>query len=377
MRILQCLGSMNSNQGGPPRVVEGLSLCLADLGHEIFILGGETAYDAAAFSREWPKLASHPLINYLPPTHRWCTQYEMVNFDAVHFHGVWDVHFLTLSKACRAAHVPYFVSSHGCLDPWSFSQKALKKTFGLYVMGYRKFLNNAAGLIYGTQDEANQSCMKNLSPPALVLPNGVGLDADIFEDTIDLPVDSAAVFCRDITLLYFSRIHHKKGVHLLIEAFLGIADKYTNVGLVVAGISEDESLESEIRARAADCDQIYITTDLTGPKAKAIFRHCNAFVLPTFQEGFSISILEALFFGLPVVITSACRLPEVVTTGCGWECEPTVGDIQKTLHQVCQTSPSTLRKMGKNGRAFVMQHYTWPAIAQEALSIYTASLDKK
>jgi len=158
-------------------------------------------------------------------------------------------------------------------------------------------LNAAAAVQALTEEEKRSIHRFGVSAPVVTIPNGVSL-----EDFLDLP--SGEVFEQDyphlqgkIVILYLGRLHPLKGLDLLIKATRLLAIQRKDVHVVIAG------------------------PDTEGYRKAALSR-ADIFVLPSYAEGFSMALLEAMASGLPVVITPQCHLPEVAHAKAGFVVEP-------------------------------------------------------
>ena len=89
-----------------------------------------------------------------------------------------------------------------------------------------------------------------------------------------------------------------------------------------------------------------------------------------------MSVLEAWAYELPVVITEYCNIPEGFEHNCAIKIEPTPNDICEKLIMLFQQSNEDLIKMGKRGRKFVTQSFTWEIIAQQTFDLYQYLLGK-
>jgi glycosyltransferase involved in cell wall biosynthesis len=96
----------------------------------------------------------------------------------------------------------------------------------------------------------------------------------------------------------------------------------------------------------------------------------TVFVLPSYSEGLSVSVLEALGMGLPVIISEQCNLPEVSTRGCGWVIRPAVNELEAALRDCLRTSNADRGRMGRRGRGLVSEKYSWPVVGSQMASVY-------
>jgi glycosyltransferase involved in cell wall biosynthesis len=109
-----------------------------------------------------------------------------------------------------------------------------------------------------------------------------------------------------------------------------------------------------------------------GEEKEALLRSAEAFVLPSLSEGLPMSLLEASAYGLPVVMTPECNLPEGFA--CGAALEIRRGEMDKTkwdgLRELLEMDNGTLRAMGMRGRRLVEDRFVWPKVAAQIKEIY-------
>src|SRR5688500_13550746 len=125
------------------------------------------------FPRQWSEA-----FKYSRPLSRWLKE-NVESFDLVHIHAVFSHACLSAAKACRRRGVPYVVRPLGTLDPWSMSQKQIRKRIAWLAAG-RRMLRGAAAVHYTTGEE------KTLAEGSLRLANGMvlplGVDTEQFDD---------------------------------------------------------------------------------------------------------------------------------------------------------------------------------------------------
>lgn len=289
--------------------------------------------------------------------------------DVVHLHGVWEPLILASAREAFRQGVPYCLCPHGMLHPWSLQQKRLKKILALRL-GYRAMLDRAAFLHVLNEGEMGILSRLGLKAPTAVLPNGV------FMEEID-PLPPRGRFRLrhpaledDPFILFLGRLHRKKGLDVLIEAFSRLAAVHPTVRLVVAGPDDGAQAAVEIAARASGCGQrVHLVGPVYGEEKWAALSDASCFCLPSRQEGFSVAILEALACGVPVVISEECHFPEVADHAAGQVVALSAGAVHQALFRVF-SNPGKAHSMGANGRALVLDRFLWPEIARCSADAY-------
>lgn len=96
----------------------------------------------------------------------------------------------------------------------------------------------------------------------------------------------------------------------------------------------------------------------------------ECFVLPSYSEGLSVSVLEAMGLGLPVILSDHCNLPEVSALGAGWVIPAEVAPLERALEELLQHSPETNAAIGARGSEFVRRNYNWTAVGGQMNQVY-------
>ena len=84
-------------------------------------------------------------------------------------------------------------------------------------------------------------------------------------------------------------------------------------------------------------------------------RAAEVFVLPSYSEGLSRAVLEAMGCGVPVITTHACNLPEVATLECGFRRDPDARVLAGALTDLLRAPHAALHSMGRNGERLVRE----------------------
>ena len=165
---------------------------------------------------------------------------------------MWDplIHVVA-HAAATAAGKPFVLTPHGMLDPWAMSQRWWKKRAAM-VLGYRRMLNNAAFLHFLNADECTLTTRLHLTSPSRILPNGIFL-----QELDPLPEKGAlrathSEFAKSRLVLFLSRLHYKKGLDFLADAFAIVAREFPDAQLIVAG--PDDGARAPFLAQIARLD---------------------------------------------------------------------------------------------------------------------------
>jgi len=167
-------------------------------------------------------------------------------------------------------------------------------------------------------------------------------------------------------LLSVARLVPEKGLHDLIDVFEGMD---IDLKLVIAGDSDHEDTYSKmLKDRAEKNDNIIMPGYVTGRDLGQLFTHARLFVLPSYHEGLPIALLEALSFGLPVVVSD---IPANTEVKLAPECYFPVGItdmLRKKLYQALDDAVTDDKR--EEIRHWVGKKYNWDAISVQTLNVY-------
>jgi glycosyltransferase involved in cell wall biosynthesis len=254
------------------------------------------------------------------------------------------------------------------LDSWALQQKRLKKALYAALVETRT-LRQAACLRALTVNEVDDYRRLGLSNPIAIVPNGIGLpagvNANLFWQTYPQLVGKRVV-------LFLGRLHQKKGLHLLVQAWAKLKRQADDAHLVIAGPDSDnmrvslEQLTTELKLRSS----ITFAGMLIGERKWSALAAAKLFVLPSYSEGFSMAVLEALAMGIPVVVTVPCHVPEVTDHDCGWVIPSALTGLEGALEEFLQLSPAEASRMGERGRGLARQRFHWSVVGKQMAEVY-------
>ena len=171
-------------------------------------------------------------------------------------------------------------------------------------------------------------------------------------------------------ILYLGRLCKTKGIGELLTIMPKLRERYPDVQLYLAGIWEDKELQEQ-----ADALREYVT-DLgwiSGTEKQRHLRECDIFVMPSYFEGQSVSILEAMVNSCAVVASRTGGIPDMIIEGkTGLFADPkdtkTLADgLLKLL-----ADPELCRRLGENARRKAEEEFSIDNNIKQLLAVYEA-----
>jgi glycosyltransferase involved in cell wall biosynthesis len=291
-----------------------------------------------------------------------CSQGQI---DLLHLHGMWSPFLAVAALVARMRRITLVISPHGCLEPWALGYKHRKKWLALKT--YQNAILRSSSLLIATAEQELESIRRlGLRQAVAIIPNGVDVGA---------PPHREAGRKTLKTILFLSRVHPKKGLHDLIEAWALV--RRPGWRIVIAGNEEEgcrAKLEALIRGKELEADFEFVGF-VDGARKQACFDAADLFVLPTYSENFGIAVAEALANELPVITTTGAPWRDLLAHRCGWWVAPGVQGISGALIAALNCEPEELKEMGRRGRQLVIDKFSWEKIGTSALEVSEWLLD--
>jgi poly(glycerol-phosphate) alpha-glucosyltransferase len=293
--------------------------------------------------------------------------------DLLHCHGLWMYpSFASLKLAADG--LPCLISPHGMLDPWALRNSGWKKRLAgaLFEDAHLRRAGCLHALCAAELEAIRSSGFTN---PVCVVPNGVELPPR----RSDGHADKAALRAKpgQRVLLFLGRVHPKKGLDALIEAWSMVRTRIPGVSdnwlLAIAGWEGQEGYQRELVGKASAsgiAEFVAFLGPLYGQDKNAALSAADAFVLPSLSEGMPMAVLEAWAHELPVVMTSHCNLPEGFQAGAALRVESDAASIADGLESLLVMNDSDRHHIGQKGRLLVEQRFTWHKAAADLRSVY-------
>ena len=277
--------------------------------------------------------------------------------DLVHLHGIWlDSQWAAMNRQKKVG-TPVVVSPRGMLDEWAVNNSSWKKKL-VEKLFAREALERASCINALCRSEADAIRSYGLKNPIALIPNGVDLP-----DLSNSKKRASAVK----ELLFLGRIHPKKGLRELLQAWA----RFQHGGqwkLLIAGW-DDGGHEAGLKELAQELrldDSVEFVGSAYGEEKDRLLRRVDAFV----SEGLPRSVLEAWSYGLPVVMTDFCNLPEGFDAGAAIRVEPDPESIAAGLVHLAGLGDEALAAIGCKGRVLAEENFSWASIAERMARVY-------
>ena len=362
MKVIHIIGGISRASGGPARSSQALVAALNQAGCEAWLLSctpGERAWIDGVEHFE-ARQEGEGLAAFFR------RQLEAIRPDLVHLHGIWQWQIHVAAKVSRKMGIPYVIAPRGMLEPWSLAQKKWKKRLAMWLY-QRRDLARAEALHATAASEGAQFRKLGFRQVIIVSPNGVILPEG------ELPPRRVRENGK-WRALFVSRMHPKKGVLELVEAWARVKPRDWVCELVYTlnGLTE-RAYEAQVRARVRELElegDFIFTGALMDEEKWEAYRRADLFVLPTYSENFGIVIAEALWAGVPVVTTKGAPWGELEERKCGWWIEFGVEALVGALGEAMGLTDEEREAMGERGRKLVEERYQWEAIGRQMLRAY-------
>ncbi len=348
-----------AKEGGVEKQVERLALSLKSLNQEVIVYNRKNYWPENKKEFKGIKIISKSFINtknLASITHNFQATIDACfkKADIIHFHGVGPSLLLFIVKLLKPK-VKTVATLHSFdydNDKWGVFAKLMLR---LGEKSMAKWSDEVIVLTPHTQKYFEDKYKRK----AILIPNGVEIEDYPGNDLLknwNLEKDSY--------ILSVSRIIKLKGIQYLIKAFSKIK---TDKKLVIVGGGE---YKLELESLAAGHKNIIFTNNQSGNNLKQLFANAFLFTQTSKMEGLSISLLEAMSYGLPCLVSDIEANVEA-SANLAYQFksqdEKSLGEV---LNRIFNTDKSELKDRGDKLKTRVEKNYESLAVAKETLNLY-------
>lgn len=375
MKILTFISSLSLNGGGPSRSVPILVKGLAEEGVDITLMTIRSEnMNIHALEGTTARLKILELGHTSLDMERYILKER---FDLIQMQSIWDIPYHQLAKVAQKLRIPYIITPRGMLEPWSLKQKYWKKKLAL-MLYQMKDLQRAACIFTTAEMEAKNVRKLGVHVPISVIPNGIETEGYFCRESIDGVKKQ---------ILFLSRVHVKKGIELLIDAYSHLHNDFPDWSVVIVGNGEADYIKAlKDRVNSSDLENyIKILPPVFGDAKIKLYQESSLFCLPSYSENFGMVIAEAMSCGVPVITTNgtpwqllngkeATMSASLELLGedrrTGWCIELSVDNLESALREAMSMKFSDLYEMGQRGSKLVNENFNYHSVAKKTKRLY-------
>ena len=182
----------------------------------------------------------------------------------------------------------------------------------------------------------------------------------------------------DKYILFAGHINREKGLFDLVECGRYMCSERSDISFVIAGKGRDYyKLKRKIRSIGLQ-DRFIFLGQVSKEKLVRLYQDAALFVFPSYHEGLSTALLEAMSCGLPIIATDARGNRDLISNGKNGILVPSRNPKKLAEEISSLLANERLRKIiGKNARKTIEENYTWNEVSGKILRCYELALEKE
>lgn len=352
-------GSLYNPLGGPYHSVKATALAFCEQGLKVQVVGTRNNDGQSKIAVEYITPSNNiraialrkfgPYNLHLTFAYRYYWR-QVKTSDYISIQGVWMLNCLLVAFYAKISKVPYYFAVRGEFN----DKKNIRRISKRILKPLIKILFNGARFIQVLNEkEVDVLRSYGVTRPIEVIPNGIK------SQNVDIKT------LRENKILFLGRLNRQKGIMDLLEAWAGLKD-YSGWELLVAGDGDEVIKSSLINAEASGSEVRYLGS-VYGKEKERLLQSVSWLILPSYNEGMPMSVLEALAYGTPVLISKECNLNLVFRYEAGLEVYHNPEKLKSLLELITTNKVEHYKEMQERAISLVEEHYSWSNLVKEIL----------
>lgn len=282
-----------------------------------------------------------------------------LKYDAIHFHNPpfgRDLLFYLKNKISRSNliythHIGFMIENPLLL--------------AYYDSMFKKFCKSCKNIVvnskYMYMNELSRYC-KFMDDKIKFISNGINVEKIQKSRKIKLQ--------GDVSILFIGHLEKRKGIDILIKAFMKILNKkHDNIHLYIIGSGRLENFYKSLVNKNGKYSNIHFLGSLSEEVKFSILNSCDFCVFPSRWENAPIVLLEAMAAGKPIISTKVGGIPEIIQEGRnGLLVYPDVPFVANAMSLLIEDQ-EIRKKLSKNNLIDVKK-YSWKKISPKYIELY-------
>jgi len=350
---------MPTRNGGVDRHVENLAVFLAKKGEEVIVYNRDNYLPEKISEWKNVKLVYLPFINnknLAAITHGFLATVNAIfkKVDIIHYHGIGPA-LLAWIPRLLAPKIKIITTLHSFdygNDKWGGFAKLMLKLGENSMCKYSHEVIVLTGLMH-------DYLLQRYGRESIVIPNGAYINKNLNTNKLISfglePQKYIISVCRLIRL---------KGLQYVIPAFNSL--KKTDLKLVIIG---DGEYKDELEKLAGDNPNIIFTGNQGGEVLDELYSNAHLFIQASEMEGLSISLLEAMAHGLPVLASDIIANKEASGETAIYFKSKDHSDLEKKLKYLLDNSEEMV-SLGQKAKTRAEEYFNWEKISDQIINVY-------
>jgi len=282
------------------------------------------------------------------------------NYEIVNSHGLDSPLSMGALLASRKLGIPVIVTNHSLVGDTPYRLL-------LYLMGKILLKNTDAVIAVSSAVEKDSRLMTK--KPIYRIFNGVDSEDKIIK--VPFPVDIKG----KIVIVTVARMTKKKGVQNIVELAPSLLQKHKNLLFVMIGDGELRGKLEKIVEESDLSRNFYFTGEVSREKVLGYLEQADIFALPSSNEAFGISILEAMSKEVPVVAMNNSGVSDIITSGVNGYLADSLVEFSSALDNLIENP--TLRTSFARKACRGLSKYDWNQICEQTSRVYRSVINEK
>lgn len=361
MKILQTIAGFGTHSGGTSTCTYDLLSAMHCIGYDIDLMTLRTD-DLMGQGESWIKALPNDAFTPYGSSYNIKQFLRHSDYDIYHTNGMWMYCNHATCCIARRKNKLYIITPHGMLYPQALARSAWKKKLMLTIGGVNKDLKLADCIHCTCIEEMKHYRDLGYKNPVAVIPNPVPIPSFIDELTSERKIKRIG---------FLGRLHPRKNVETLLDAWMLLGAKVKDAQLVIMG-KGDFVYEKMLKEKVKESGMMNVEFAgfVNGRDKFERLASLTALCVPSDFENFGMIVTEALSVGTPVIASLGTPWQELNTEHCGYWVETNVKTLAETIEQVLSLPEDEIRCMGENGKRLVQERYQDTQVARMMVQLY-------
>ena len=353
MEILQTIADFGAHSGGTSTCTYDLLSAMHRVGYGIDLMTSQTD-DLMGQGENWIKALANDALTPYGYSHNMQQFLRHSDYDIYHTNGMWMYCNHATCCIARKKNKSYIITPHGMLYPQALARSAWKKKLMLTIGGVNKDLKLA--------DCIHCTCMEEMKHY-----RDLGYKNPVAVIFIDELINERKIK----RIGFLGRLHPRKNVETLLDAWILLGSKVKDAQLVIMG-KGDFAYEKMLKGKVKESGMMNVEFAgfVSGREKFERLASLTALCVPSDFENFGMIVTEALSVGTPVIASLGTPWQELNARHCGYWVSNDVQTLAETIEQVLSLPEDEIQRMGENGKRLVQEKYQDTQVARMMQQLY-------